>query len=278
MDNPLVSVIVPTKNSAATLERCLVSVRRQTYQPIELIIVDNYSSDETQNISERYADKFLLHGPERSAQRNLGVGQCRGEFVVMIDSDMELQDNVIASCVNKITSTDNLVGITIPEESFGQGFWANCKRLERSFYQGVDWMEAARFFKTSSFLLVGGYAEEMVSGEDWDLSQRIEKEGEISHINDFIFHNEGKMSLWQTIKKKFYYAVKFCVYADRNKSVERFKNQTGMLCRYRLLFSRPDKLLRDPVLAAGMIFMKTCEFFFGGLGFITGKFIKIYKK
>jgi hypothetical protein len=120
-------------------------------------------------------------------------------------------------------------------------------------------------------LKVGGFDEKMVSGEDWDLSQRIENKGRIKRINDFIYHNEGKINLSKTIKKKFFYAGKFTDYAGKNKESEKFKKQTGILGRYKLFFSRPKKLFKNPIIGMGMLFMKTCEFGFGGLGYIFSK-------
>jgi glycosyltransferase involved in cell wall biosynthesis len=55
-DFPLVSVIVPTYRSSATLEDCLVSIRKQDYPAIELIVVDNHSADATVEIAKKYAD------------------------------------------------------------------------------------------------------------------------------------------------------------------------------------------------------------------------------
>ncbi|MCX6759632.1 MAG: glycosyltransferase [Candidatus Nealsonbacteria bacterium] len=271
MHNPLVSVIIPTKNSEKFLEKCLESIKNQTYQNIELIVVDNNSTDKTKEIAQKYVDKVFNRGQERSAQRNFGVENSSGEYVVIIDSDMELNENVIESCVKKTKSLENIAGIIIPEESFGIGFWAQCKKLERSFYVGVDWMEAARFFDKNIFEEVSGYDENMVSGEDWDLSQRIEKEGKIGRINDFIYHNEGKIGLFKIIKKKFYYAGEFTNYAGKNKDSKRFKKQTRIFSRYKLFFSQPKKLFKNPIIGIGMLFMKTCEFVFGGAGYFMEK-------
>src|SRR5687767_12224398 len=146
MKNPLVSIIVTTYNNHATLDACLASILAQDYPRKELIVVDNYSTDDTKEIAQKYTGMVFDKGPERSAQRNYAVEQARGTYVVIVDSDMELSPHVVSACVEAAKEQPALGGIIIPEESFGQGFWAQCKRLERSFYVGVDWIEAARFF------------------------------------------------------------------------------------------------------------------------------------
>lgn len=268
--NPIVSVIVTTKNSESFLENCLRSVKAQTYEPVELLLVDNFSTDRTMEIARRYADRVIVAGPERSPQRNLGVKNATGEFVVIIDSDMELAPDLLAECVRLLRTDPLAVAVIIPEESFGEGFWARCKRLERSFYQGVSWMEAARFFRKSAYQEAGGYDETMVSGEDWDLSQRVERVGKLLRSQACILHNEGRINLWRTIKKKYYYAGHFATYTSENRH-QNVRQQTGLLARYRLFFACPRRLFADPFLGLGMLLMKTLEFGFGGLGYLKAK-------
>ena len=277
MNRSLVSVIIPTKNSEKFIGKCLKSIKNQTYQNLEIIVVDNNSTDQTKEIAKKYTDLVFDKGPERSVQRNFGVEKSGGEYVLIVDSDMLLSKKVVENCVEKINSDKKIKGIVIPEESFGKGFWAKCKKLERSFYVGVDWMEAARFFEKNVYLKLGGYDEDMISGEDWDLSQRVEEKGKISRIDEFIYHNEGRIRLLKTIKKKFFYAQKFSVYADKNKNLEKVSKQTGILKRYKLFFSQPKKLFKNPILGMGMIFMKTCEFGFGGLGYSSKRCINKFK-
>ena len=73
MKDPLVSVIITTRNSQRTLQACLLSVKKQTYRKIEIIVVDNHSKDNTQKIAEKYAHSVYIKGPERSTQRNWGA-------------------------------------------------------------------------------------------------------------------------------------------------------------------------------------------------------------
>jgi glycosyltransferase involved in cell wall biosynthesis len=70
---PLVSVIIPTKNSSKTLTRCLDSLKNQVYKNTEIIIVDNYSTDNTLEIAKLYTNNVYSFSPERSSQINYGV-------------------------------------------------------------------------------------------------------------------------------------------------------------------------------------------------------------
>lgn len=274
MVSPLVSVIVPTKNSERTIKTCLNSIRNQSYSTIEIIVVDNNSADRTKEISFQFTRDVFDKGPERSAQRNYGAQRAKGGYLLFIDSDMKLSENVILDCVRKMQENQNLKAIAIPEESFGEGFWAQCKKLERSFYIGVDWMEAARFFRREVFMEMGGYNESLVGGDDYDLAQGIETrygDQSIGHIDDLIYHNEQRLSLKRICGKKFYYGGTLDAYRSVKTNVNKFAKQSSVGLRYRLFFSNPKKLLQNPLIGWGMLFMKTCEFGALGLGYLTSR-------
>lgn len=268
MSNPLVSVIVTTRNNHETLDACLASIVNQTYQPLELVVVDRDSSDGTKMIARFYTPLVFNCGPERSAQRNRGVDKASGEFVVIIDSDMELSPHVIQDCVDTMLYKPQTKGIIIPEESFGRGFWAQCKRLERSFYQGNDSIEAARFFARATYQQVGGYDESMTSGEDWDLSARVRNLGRIERVTSIIRHNEGHFKLVKSLRKKYYYAGQAKAYFAKNDVGNKATADVGPLQRYKLFFSQPKRLLLNPFIGLGMLFMKTCEYGFGAFGYV----------
>jgi glycosyltransferase involved in cell wall biosynthesis len=237
-------------------------------------VVDNNSTDITKEIAKNYTTKVYNKQPERSAQRNYGVKNSKGEYVLIIDSDMELTKDVVKACVEKLQYNSKIKALVIPEESFGEGFWAQCKKLERSFYVGVDWMEAARFFERDVFEKMKGYDEQLNGGEDYDLPQRIEaKYGQdvISRIDEYIRHNEHKISLIKTYKKKFYYAKQLDRYRSIAANRRRFNMQANPLARYQLFLSKPSKLIKNPVYSLGMLFMKTTEFLSGALGYLFSR-------
>mgnify|MGYP001280661093 CR=1 FL=1 len=103
---PLVSVVITTRNEEKNIRNCLHSIRAQTWSAIEAIVVDNYSTDATLEISAQLADKFTTKGPERSAQRNHGmINLARGEYVMYIDADMILSPQLVECCVEHIQRT-----------------------------------------------------------------------------------------------------------------------------------------------------------------------------
>lgn len=270
-NQPLVSVVVPTYNSDATLAACLGSIRTQTYENIELIVVDNHSQDNTFEIAKSFTEHAYIKGPERSAQRNFGVDKASGKYVCIIDSDMELSPEVISQCVDALTENPDSRGVIIPEESFGEGYWAECKRLERSFYVGVEWMEAARFFDAKTYRKLGGYDSNLISGEDWDLSQRVADIAPHQHIMALIFHNEGHLKLGRTLGKKYYYAKQITRYLSRTNHTQNASRQTNALTRYMLFLRNPIKLFKRPHVGFGMLFMKTMEFGAGAFGVLAAK-------
>src|ERR1700689_889673 len=96
-----IAVVVPTRNSARTLQACLESIRTQQVA-CTVVVVDNRSSDSTAEIPHRLPDVFIQAGPERSAQRNAGVAATAAEVVGFIDSDMVLAPSVVGQAAAAI--------------------------------------------------------------------------------------------------------------------------------------------------------------------------------
>ena len=82
--DPVVSVIVTTKNEEKNIGACLESLAQQSMPPLEMIVVDNYSQDKTTEITQEYGAKVFQLGPERSAQRNYGVEKAQGKYILYL--------------------------------------------------------------------------------------------------------------------------------------------------------------------------------------------------
>lgn len=275
MTKPLVTIVVPTYNEERNIRTCLNSIRGQSYRNIEMIVIDSKKSkDKTYEISKEFTKIALKFGRERSQQRNFGAKVSKGKYILFIDADMQLEKGVVAECVSIFSKNSSVKAVIIPEKSYGESFWAKCKALEKNCYIGDDKIEAARFFERKAFLAVDGFNENMISGEDWDLTNRIkERDWKVERIKSLIHHNEGRLSLIKDIKKKYYYATKSSEYIESNikssKDIFLFLFRPAYLKNWKMLVS-------DPLHTIGFIVMKILEFSFGAFGVLVSLKRKVF--
>ncbi len=271
--HPLVSVIVTTKNEENNIANCLQSILRQTYNNIEIIIVDNNSIDKTREIVFSFGSPiihFYTHGPERSAQRNWGIRKAKGEYVLYLDADMIVSKNVIVDCVKKIRSETNTIALYISEIIMGKSFWCRVRKFERSFYDGTV-IDCVRFVSKKAFGAVKGFDESMSGPEDWDLDKKIRQLGKTNLIKTPIYHNEQNFNIFTYLKKKNYYSRSFERYINKwGKDDEDIKKQFGISYRYFGVFvenNKWKKILLHPILTFGMFSLR----FLVGIVFLSKK-------
>lgn len=201
---PEVGVVVPTRNSERTLRACLESLRTQRLRPT-IVVVDNHSTDGTAAIARELADVFSVAGPERSAQRNRGAALLDLVDVVgFVDADMVLAPTVVEEAMDAIGNGAG--SVIVPERTVGKGFWVEVRAFERSFYDGSDAIEAARFFRWDVVDQTGGFDERLTGPEDWDLSESARQLAPVARISAVIEHDEGAISYVDACRKKAYYA------------------------------------------------------------------------
>lgn len=119
--------------------------------------------------------------------------------------------------------------------------------------------------------MVGGYNDKITGGEDWDLTDRVSRLQSIGRINEFIFHNEGRIKLGAALQKRRYYNKGFVQYYSANSSGPAKSPVASVLRYYKLYFSKPHRLFKNPFYGVGMLFMKTCEFGTGALSLLSAK-------
>lgn len=255
-------VVVPTRNSARTLERCLRSVRAQSV-PAELVVVDNLSRDETKSIARAFADRVIEAGPERSAQRNAGARASAAPFLLFADADMYLDPDCVQACLRAYDASK--AAVAIPEESVGAGFWASCKRFERAAFCTNSGVAAARFFERELFDRIGGFDESLYAGEDWDISARAERDAGVVFAQTRVLHDEGRLRPLQLWKKKFYYGRGLVAYIRKDPHDARRR-----LSPARVLRAANARPRATPAIYAGMGLLKLGELLFGAAGLGAG--------
>ncbi len=204
-----VSVIVATRNEGVYLRHCLESVRKQTYpwNQVEIVVVDNQSTDRTLSIANRFTHKVYNKGPERSSQRNFGVKYSIGKYILYLDADMLFGPDVIKECVNKCESSQD-IAVYIPKRFKGKYLWVKIKNFKQSFYDGSS-IDSVRFVRRDKFLEVGGFDEELSGLEEWDFDRKINANGKTGRIDSPLYIDKShpevkKYAYTQTNYAKFF--------------------------------------------------------------------------
>lgn len=274
MSNSLVSIIVPTKNSAANLNDFLASIKQQDYLNIEVIVNDDKTSmDTTQEVVKKYQAvgmniSYIQENISMAQGRKEAAKYANGEVLMHLDSDMKLEPGLVTESVSIIE--DGADALVIPEESFGVGFWAKCKWLEKKCYEGVEQIESLRCLKTSVYNAVGGHNPALVFSEDKDLDIRVRKARyKVGRTSGHILHNEGRISLLETARKKMSYSGTLNKFAELHPT--EFRWQVNIFNRYLIYLRNIRYLFTNPLLYLGIIFMKTCEFGAGAFGMLFRK-------
>lgn len=109
------SVIIPVYNVEKYIDRCLKSIISQNYDDLEIIVIDNGSTDSSGSICDTYASEYsnisVYHIEKHGvgAARNFGLSKARGEFIYFVDSDDYLVGNLFADFADKLVSDLDLV-------------------------------------------------------------------------------------------------------------------------------------------------------------------------
>ncbi|MBQ6665340.1 MAG: glycosyltransferase family 2 protein [Synergistaceae bacterium] len=117
-NSALVSVIIPAYNVAPYIHRAIESSLRQTHTNIEVLVIDDGSTDDTLKVAQSYAERdsrvrvYHQENMGESTARNYGIREAKGEYFVFLDSDDWLEDDAVEIMVSaQIENPDSLVGV-----------------------------------------------------------------------------------------------------------------------------------------------------------------------
>jgi len=141
--SPKVSLVIPNYNYARPLEECLRAALAQTYESLEVIVVDDCSTDDSAAIAESYGVR-VLRTPRNvgaPAARNVGAAGATGEIIFFVDSDVALHPNAVANAV-AVLESDRDIGAVCghyePEPLFADGIVEEYRSLQQYFWIASD--------------------------------------------------------------------------------------------------------------------------------------------
>jgi glycosyltransferase involved in cell wall biosynthesis len=207
LDHPLVSVIIPAYNAQAFIDKTLASVLAQTYRNLEILVVDDGSSDRTVEIVQKFAAKDqrirLLQQPNAgvAAARNLGMKSAQGEFIAPIDADDIWYPSAIAKLVAQFQTARPEVGVVyawsvdIDEHDRPTGGF-HAATVKGTVYKTLICHNflgnaSCTLMRKQCLDLIGGYdpnlkAQNAQGCEDWDLYLRLAQEHEFDVVPEFL--------------------------------------------------------------------------------------------
>ena len=199
-EEPLISVIVPTYNRAHFLKEAIESVLAQTYKNLEIIIVDDGSTDNTSKLVEKFTDKRIIYlyqdNKGVSSARNKGILKTKGEYISFLDSDdiwlpQKLQKQLEVFKTSRFNPGVVYTGIQYMDNN---GSLKKQKKLSK--YRGdifnkllrknIAGIGSTMLVKKECFDKCGLFDENLPSREDLDILIRISTCFEVDYVPEFL--------------------------------------------------------------------------------------------
>ncbi len=262
---PTVSVVIPTRNREQLLRRAIQSVLGQSYTDLELIVVDDGSTDGTAALLAGVSDSRLVvvrreQGGGVSNARNLGIERARGTFIAFQDDDDIWLPTKLESQVRALQDAPVEVGVSLCAYIANHGTHAvyigGKDALERLDFRngplcnsGIvatpGWLVRAEVFQKS-----GMFDARLRSFEDWELLFRISQHTRLSFLDDALFIQdrcEGG-GLWNLYEA---YAESFRIITEKHAAT--WRNEPAVLANYYRWTGRCEALHGDLTAAGDML-------------------------
>lgn len=187
MNHPFFSIIIPTLNEQECIARLLRDLQEQKERSFEVIIVDGGSHDNTLKEVHKFDSMLemqtIVSSSNVSLQRNTGAEKACGEYLVFLDADVQIPPMFLSKLKDELENKKFLLATTyvkadsknIYDKTIAQVFnyvIEVSKKIEKPFIPGFNLI-----IHHSIFRLIGGFREDVVHAEDYEICQRLEEAG-----------------------------------------------------------------------------------------------------
>lgn len=211
-DLPKVSFCIPTFNSSRTLERCLKSIVKQEYPDIEIIIVDNGSTDDTVEIAKNYTSNIYFDDGLLGSVRQTSLENATGEIIALFDSDIIIPHekwlfNSVAyfNCSDKVSTVwpENIAPPNSPRTTrLYFNIWK--MSMDNRIKNGKSVFGGGNALFLRSYLdEIGGINRNIHWGEDFEWAQNLRGHGYQVVATKDPLHHDTMNSMKEFVKKQF---------------------------------------------------------------------------
>lgn len=203
----LISVIIPVYNEQDSLKGCLESLGGQSYKPLEIIVVDDGSTDKSQEIAKRLKAILLKQnhrGP--GVARNLGAQNARGNILVFVDADMVFEKDFIKDLTEPIAKKETIG--TFSKNEYVTNYknpWSVCWNINRNCpsekmipQSYPDTAPVFRAILKSEFQKVSGFETSGDYTDDWSLSLKLNQKSTLAKGAKYYHENPSTLKeIWK---------------------------------------------------------------------------------
>lgn len=197
-NQPLVTVYIPTFNRLELLKRAVKSVQDQTYQNLEIIIVDDCSTDATYEYLEQLAKednrvRYFLKEKNSGAcvSRNIAIENAKGEFITGLDDDDYFKTHRIKDFVERanIEKNDVILFSNYIEKNYDVEKSTILKKKKVTFKDLLinNHVGNQIFIRVDIMKIIGGFDEELEIWQDLDLWIRLSQKYEFSYVDNYSY-------------------------------------------------------------------------------------------
>jgi glycosyltransferase involved in cell wall biosynthesis len=208
-DRPLVSVIIPNYNHARYVGEAIQSVLEQSYQPIEIIVVDDGSTDESRDVISAFSENIqsiYQKNQGLSAARNTGIRAASGEYISLLDADDLYEADFISTLIKLLKASPDADGIycgyRFVDEQNRPLFQKEARlipshQLYTALLNGNFLVPECVMVSRHCYEIVGLFDESLTACEDWDMWLRISQQFNIISVDQVLIRHRvltGSMS------------------------------------------------------------------------------------
>jgi glycosyltransferase involved in cell wall biosynthesis len=207
--NPAVSVVIVTYNKEATVGAAIESAARQTYRDLEILVVDDGSTDRTGERVRAFGDRvrylYKQNGGTGSA-RNLGIAQARGEYVAFLDGDDLWLPRKLEIQMAAFDREPGIVGVQCSAYCVNDDLEVTEQRacdptqdslLDFLLFHNLPAFSSAIVVRRDCIRELGGFGTDLVILSDWDMACRLARVGTLRSVPAFLVlyrHYTGNQS------------------------------------------------------------------------------------
>ncbi len=211
--SPFITVIVPVYNDEPTIEKCILSILASEYEPKEVIVVDDGSTDRTKDVVDSFITVKVYHIPHsgKAAALNFGIEHAKGDIVV-VDADTVIEKDTLKKLVRNLERYDAVAGNV--QVSNTKGFLGRCQAVEH--VRVAMFRKVAQHFKDIDIVPgpLGAFKKEIFSQvqygtsvvEDMELTQAVKKNYAIGYEQEARAYTEMPVTWGAFLKQRFRWA------------------------------------------------------------------------